>query len=66
MKFWITRDKDGSLYLWRNKPIRQNNEDRFMYGGYIGELTQDLYPEITFENSPQEVEIKLINNGSQD
>lgn len=60
MKLYIARDKDGSLYLWRNKPIRQNNEGRFMYGGYIGELIQDLYLEVTFENSPKEVELKLL------
>lgn len=59
MKLWISRDKDGSLYLWRNKPIKQYNENRFMYGGYIGELIQDLYPEITFENSPKRIEFKL-------
>lgn len=59
MKLWITRNKDGSLYLWRNKPIRQNNEDRFMYGGYIGELIQDLYPEVTWENSPKRITLKL-------
>lgn len=60
MKLWISRDKDGSLYLWRNKPIKQHNENRFMYGGYIGELIQDLYPEITFENSPKLTEFKLL------
>lgn len=57
MKLWIARDKDGSLYLWRNKPVRQNDEERFMYGGYTGELIQDLYPEVTWENSPQEMEL---------
>lgn len=60
MKLWIARDKDGSLYLWRNKPIKQHNEDRFLYGGYIGELIEDLYPEITFEKSPKLVELKLL------
>ena len=59
MKLWISRDKDGALYLWRNKPIRQNDTDRFMYGGYIGGLIRDLFPEITFENSPQKVELEL-------
>lgn len=57
MRFWITRDKDGSLRLWKYKPER--GEDRFMHGFMAGDLYSYLYPEITWENSPQEIELKL-------
>ena len=59
IKLWIARDKDGGLYLWRNKPTC--GMDGKFYGGTLrGALWGCLFPEITFENSPQQVELKLI------
>lgn len=49
MKLWIARDKYGSLHLFKN-----------MGGWYIGEIERNLFPEVTFENSPQQIEIKLV------
>lgn len=57
-KLWIARDKDGALRLWRYKPIKDGS--RFMQGYYMGDLNIELYPEVTWENSPQQVELKLI------
>jgi hypothetical protein len=60
MKLWIARDKDDSLWVFENKPTR--NE----YGVFGSEhidfasLSETWFPEVTFENSPQMVEIKLI------
>lgn len=52
---------DGELYLYPNKPIKKNY--RFtcgtVYDDYII-LNSDDFPEITFENSPKEVELKLV------
>ena len=59
MKLWIARDKDGELRLWRDKPVKGMN-DAFHSGGLRGVLWGCLFPEVTFENSPQEVELKLI------
>lgn len=58
MKFWIARNKSGTLVLWFNKPVKQeygwyNNDGYFL-------LDSDKFPEVTFENSPQQVEIKLV------
>ena len=60
MKMWIAREKDGTLTLHNKKPIRYN-EDGIEYwcGGYCYYLRQDDYPEVTFENSPQEVELVI-------
>ena len=65
MKLWIARDEDGRLYLHSIKPylIRKplslitywNNEDENWM-----QLREDSFPEVTFENSPMEVELKLI------
>lgn len=63
MKFWIARNTDNTLVLFQSKPIlgvdftweETLNEDCM----YIEEY---LFPEVTFENSPQQVEIKLVKD----
>ena len=58
MKFWIARNKSGTWVLWFNKPVKQGegwyNNDGFFI------LDSVHFPEVTFENSPQQVELKLI------
>lgn len=60
MEYWIARDKDKELNLYEEKPIRLN---AVFSGGsnsrFIGTLPTSLFPEITWENSPQLVELKL-------
>lgn len=70
MKLWVARDpdfteKDGSkLNLFINKPIFDNefnewcSEDSFS-------IDERLFPEIICENSPQKIEINLINHDSK-
>lgn len=57
MKLWIARDKYG-LWLLTTKPYI--DDDMFTCDGNIYCIDCDLFPEITFENSPQEVKIELI------
>lgn len=60
MRLWIARDKDGLLYLYDNTPEKRS-EYFLPYAGYDDmPLDNGLFPEVTFENSPQEVELKLI------
>lgn len=74
MKLWIARDKNGSLIAFYREPHKNTNgfhiKDRYSgepvswyshntNGEYL-KLNSDLFPEVTFENSPQEVEIKLV------
>ena len=58
MKLWIARDKDGLIYLYMKKPtlILHYFDTKYL----IGEIDETSFPEVTFENSPQQVEIKLI------
>ena len=67
MKMWIAREKSGTLILWYSKPVKRgdgwyNNEGYFIldsvHSPTFGEATP--FPEVTFENSPMEVELKLI------
>ena len=64
MKLYIARDKDNSLSLSTHKPIydeffdtwEEPNEfyDDYSFHAYIPE---NLFPEVTFENSPKEIEL---------
>lgn len=59
MELWIARDKSGDLYLYKDKPKRRYTT----FDSNTG-WTQWTFPstfsEITWENSPQKVELKLI------
>ena len=60
MKLWIARDKNSCLYLF-DKPPKLENSYFFPQRGYDSFLLDsELFPEVTFENSPQEVELKLV------
>lgn len=67
MELWIARDGDGSLYLFDDEPVLRGNdntdylyfESKDLMKVFI-KLPRDYFPEVTFENSPQQVEIKLI------
>lgn len=58
MKLWIARDFDGRLALHTQKPYCPFYT---WYSDAEVALNKELFPEVTFENSPQEVEIKLVN-----
>lgn len=64
MKFWVARDIDGHLNLYAKKPVL-NFSDGLYYDGDMEDqylsIDKHLFPEVAFENSPQQVEIKLIN-----
>jgi hypothetical protein len=64
MKMWICRDKCGLLSLHTKKPVLFSTEDPHESDWYwVGEPSLDLkdldMPEVTFENSPMEVELTL-------
>lgn len=74
MELYIARNKNGYLYLYNNKPIRNEEFNTFdmdddnyeynkLYDNYV-EICPELFPEVTWENSPQQVELKLIKNDS--
>lgn len=61
MKMYIARDKSGALHIFREKPT-------FRYERWWGrdtiyecEIDASQYPEVTFENSPMEVELVMKN-----
>ena len=66
MKMYIARDEDGRLSLFDVKPekfIPLNGQGTVwtVPRGYLNHimLSRRMFPEVTFENSPMEVELKL-------
>ena len=64
MKLWIVKeDLCEVLILYKERPSYNNKLKMWVGGGLpVGELKGYSFPEVTFENSPQEVELKLIKN----
>ena len=63
MELWIVRNFTGALHAYTVEPIYDNIIRDWIYD-YDKEtlfiLDHRLFPEITFENSPQKVKIELI------
>lgn len=61
---WIARDKDGEISIYKNKPWKRENEPyhngEFDSDDYYINIDKELYPEITWENSPKEFELKAV------
>lgn len=60
MKLWIARDVDGYSQLYAEKPIKMDGYFKHIPNTGCFTISCKLFPEITFENSPQEVEFKLV------
>ena len=60
MKLWIARDVKGELKLYDRKPNPLQGWFFPQMGFESLKLNEQLFPEITFENSPQEIELKLV------
>lgn len=61
MKLWIARSEGGDLTLHYKKPIYHKGYGWTSIGAV---LNSKEFSDVTFENSPREVELKLINNVS--
>ena len=57
MKMWIARDKSGSLSLYEREP--QLVVEQIWTGGSSIWMMPSEFPEVTFENSPMEVELVI-------
>ena len=57
---WIARDKSKALWIYCDKPIRfENSFDTETGIEPKMWLNDEDFPEVTWENSPQQVELKL-------
>lgn len=71
MRLWIARDENGQLWLFDKKPVLRDKKvedtnhswfDMAEDGIYSYRLHYDMFPEVTFKNSPKEVELSLVSN----
>lgn len=66
MKLWIARDKNDDLCLYSKRPKLSEEVEGFWVCSQYDTLVEvitlpfKMFPEITFENSPQMVELKLV------
>ena len=60
MELWIARESDGDLYAYETKPSYDEIDDNWDGGGKWFYMDIHLFPEVTFENSPQKVKIELV------
>ena len=62
MKLWIARDNSGAIYVHRYKPepIKYGKQGVVWESMDYWQLYHRDFPEVTFENSPMEVELKLL------
>ena len=64
MEMYLARDKEGFLALYVSEPVKDEDvffpdvDDDEWKEQYIV-LDKELFPEVTFENSPVKVEIKI-------
>ena len=70
MKMWICRNKNGSLALFEDEPEYDDvwdwwNPSRSSSQNVPVYLNMMLFPEVTFENSPMEVELVLKKYGGE-
>lgn len=62
MRLWVARDSYG-LWLFERKPTKYlSNGDKCFnkFGNARYLIDSRLFTEVTFENSPKKVEIKLV------
>lgn len=67
MKLWIARRKSGGLYMFFEKPhltedgkqwfVLKNIPNNGVFADIGIKIDEDKFPDVTFENSPQEVEL---------
>lgn len=65
---WVARASDGHLALFKRKPDREiymRSNNGLWFGGSMTELDSSLFPDLTWDDDPIEVEliIKRKNNG---
>lgn len=60
-KLWIARDKNGELYLYNDEPVLGISGTLYIPSSNdikgCMEIDKNSHPEITFENSPKQIEI---------
>lgn len=60
MKLWIARNYNNRIAVFDREPIEDYGAFAARLGSTECYLPMSWFPSVTFENSPQEVELKLL------
>ena len=60
MELWIARSEDGFLTAFTHKPLTLRGVDWMRSEGSSFSIPMNLFPEVTWENSPRKVKIELV------
>lgn len=66
MKLWIARDKDGYSQLYTERPIKRKGYFERVPNTATFTISWLLFPKVNFENSPQKVELRILNTNGQE
>ena len=59
-EMWIARDRTGILRIYDNEPkVDKRKQEIISIGGYY-DININLFPDITFDNSPKKIKLELI------
>lgn len=59
MKMWIARDRTNDVWFYKEKPHYNMEKGRFEGKLILMPIEGDIFPEVTFENGPKEVELMI-------
>lgn len=63
--FWVARDKDGTLILYKGKPVRGSlDKDKWVSFGVHWEnfeIDSSLFPDLKWEDEPVEVKLTKVD-----
>ena len=67
-KCWVAREKDGSLNKFENEPIREEFgwRDPQKYYQFVPIFNDAMYPEITWESGPKEVDFSIFEDDAEE
>lgn len=63
---WVARHQDGNIYGYVNEPVRFKFGGRGIFCDATYPVSRDIllnkkfFPEVTWENSPKKVKLKLV------
>lgn len=66
MEVWIARDRDGGLYMFAERPELIKNTYFIAHKDTSSmKMDCDMFPEITIENSPKRIKLKIVEDGTE-
>lgn len=64
--WWIARDKDSTVYIYSDKPDRDDDNESFENEYLIiGGCEDGLFPEVTWKNSPKRIKVIISDEDEE-